>query len=98
MLSKKITPIQEDLNRRFFEAVATLEQLGRLPSLSGFCEENGLSAPRYRELRLKYGPCAAPDGASRYTYVETEAIYYLITRYSVSARWLYTGKGRAFTR
>ena len=94
MLSKEITPIQEGVNRRFFEAVEELKVLGRLRSLSGFCADSGLSAPRYRELRAKYGVSPVPDAACRYTYIETEALYFLATKYRVSPGWLLTGRGK----
>jgi len=94
MLSKEVSPIQEGVNRRFFEAVAQLQLLGRLHSLSGFCADSGLSAPRYRELRAKYGVTPDPESVSRYTYVETEALYNLVTKYRVSPGWLLTGRGR----
>lgn len=94
MISKEITPIQDGVNRRFFVAIAELETLGRLRSLSGFCDDSGLSAPRYRELRAKYGVTPVPASPCRYTYVEAEALYYLATKYHVSPRWLLTGRGK----
>jgi hypothetical protein len=91
------SPIQEALNRRFFIAVERLTADGVLHSLSGFADECGLHASRYRELRLLYG--IEPTGKqSRYMAVETEALYYLVTRYHVSARWLLTGKGNWHTK
>ncbi len=84
--------IQEAVNRRFFAAVETLVAAGVMRSLSGFVIECGLHAPRYREMRQQYG--VEPVGNSRYTAVETEALYYLCTEYGVSASWLLTGRGR----
>jgi hypothetical protein len=94
MLSKEITPAQEGVNRRFFEAVEELKVLGRLRSLSGFCADSGLSAPRYRELRAKFGVSPVPDAACRYTYVEADALVALVTKYRVSPGWLLTGRGK----
>lgn len=84
--------IQEAVNRRFFVAVDALVAAGAIRSLSGFVIDCGLHAPRYREMRQQYG--ATPMGGSRYTAVETEALYYLCTLHHVSASWLLTGRGR----
>ena len=91
-----LSPIAEGINRRFFQAVAALEDLGRLPSLSFFCEESGLSPSRYREARRAFGVTPSPKG-SRYTSVQVEGVYYLVTRYSVSPEWLITGRGNMFS-
>lgn len=91
--SDTASPVQEAVNRRFFTAVERLAAAGVLHSLSGFAQECGLHASRYREMRLVYG--SAPTGKpSRYMAVETEALYHLITHYHVSANWLFTGNGR----
>ena len=84
--------IQEAVNRRFFAAVETLVSTGAIRSLSGFIIDCGLHAPRYREMRQQYG--AEPVGGSRYTAVETEALYHLCADHHVSASWLLTGRGR----
>lgn len=84
--------IQEGVNRRFFAAVDALVAAGAIRSLSGFVIDCGLHAPRYREMRQQYG--TTPVGGSRYTAVETEALYYLCTLHHVSASWLLTGRGR----
>ena len=95
---KQATPvsyIQDGINRRFFQAVEALAQLGRLASLSAFCIEAGLSASRYREARRAFGVTPSPQG-SRYKSVQVEALYYLIVKYFVSPDWLLTGRGNMF--
>lgn len=94
--SKSSTEIQSMVNRRFFEVVDCLVENGTLHSLSGFAIECGLHAPRYREMRAVYGTRPTMGSSSRYVAVETEALFYLIARYHVSADWLMTGRGRMF--
>lgn len=48
-------PIKEEISRRFFLALERLVELNKVASLEAFCNEYGLSAPKYRELRLGYG-------------------------------------------
>lgn len=52
---KAPTPITEGITRRFFIALDAIIKLGKVSSLEAFCNEFGLSAPRYRETRLTYG-------------------------------------------
>lgn len=86
-----------EISRRFFAAVAALVDLGRLDSLSGFCEDNNLSAPRYRALRLAYGPTPKEDYKCPYNSVEVEALGALVSHYPVSASWLLSGRGKMLT-
>jgi hypothetical protein len=96
---KTVTLISDGVNRRFFLALETLVQTGRIASLNAFCLEYGLSAPRYREMRLTYGVTPRPAlKASRYKAVETEALYYLCDAFSVSAEWLLLGRGKMLRR
>ncbi len=80
-------------SRRFFAAVAALVDAGRLASLSAFCNENGLSAPRYRALRLAYGPTPKEGYKCAYSGVEVDALVVLASKYPVSPSWLLTGSG-----
>lgn len=84
-------------SRRFFSAVAALVDAGRLSSLSAFCDEHGLSAPRYRALRLAYGPTPKEGYVCPYSGVEVAALAILASKYPVSASWLLTGRGRVLT-
>ena len=84
-------------SRRFFSAVAALVDAGRLPSLSAFCEEAGLSAPRYRALRLAYGLTPKEGYVCAYKGVELEAVAFLASHYPVSASWLLSGRGSMLT-
>ena len=94
VLNRPPSGIQEAVNRRFFVAVDVLVATGALRSLSGFAIECGLHAPRYREMRLQYGTHPTEGHVSRYVAIETEALYCLVAKYHVSARWLLTGQGR----
>lgn len=78
-------------------AVERLVQLNKLASLESFCTLHGLSAPRYRELRLGYGVTPKPDYKPRYNGIELEAAHYLTANYPVSALWLLTGRGNMLT-
>ncbi len=90
-------PIREEVSRRFFLAVARLVELGKLASLEAFCSLHGLSASRYRELRLGYGPMPKPNYKPRYKGIELEAAHYLVAEFPVSAKWLLTGRGKMLT-
>lgn len=96
--SSVASPVAEAVSRRFFKAVAALVDCRLLRSLSGFCEEVGLSAPRYRALRLAYGPTPKEGYICPYTAVELEAVALLAANYPVSASWLLTGRGPMLTR
>lgn len=93
---KVVTEIEAGVNRRFFQAMDALEALGSLRSLSGFCDEVGLSAPRFREMRLEYGVTPAPGRVSRYSSLNVEALHYLVKDFGVSGDWLLAGKGKMF--
>lgn len=91
----KITksPISEGVSRRFFRAIDTLQSYGVIKSLEAFCDDFGLSSPRYREMRLTYGVAPVAGRVSRYKNVEIEALYYLVSNFPVSSDWLLTGRG-----
>ena len=91
---KDVTAIEDGVNRRFFQAIEALVSLGRLSALESFCNEAGLSAPRYREARYTYGVTPRTDKVSRYKSIEIEGLYVLASKYSVSSDWLLTGKGK----
>lgn len=93
---KVVTEIEAGVNRRFFQAMDALEALGSLRSLSGFCDEVGLSAPRFREMRLEYGVTPAPGRVSRYSSLNVEALHYLVKDFGVSGDWLLSGRGKMF--
>ena len=78
-------------------AVERLVHVKKLASLESFCTLHGLSAPRYRELRLGYGVTPKPDYKPRYNGIELEAAHYLTANYPVSASWLLTGRGNMLT-
>lgn len=95
MKAKPITQIQEGINRRFFIALEAIIGFGWVSSLESFCNEQGLSSGRYRELRLTFGVTPNPTSKpSRYKFVEQEALYALCSQYSVSAEWLLLGRGK----
>ena len=79
----KTSPISEAINRRFFVAIDMLVNLGKIDSLSHFCELHNLSAPRYREMRLGYGTTPKPGYQTRYKNLEVELIllWWLIILY-----------------
>ena len=98
IVPKIITPIEDGVNRRFFQAIEALVSLGRLSALESFCKEAGLSASRYRETRFTYGVTPRPGKVSRYKSIQIEALYYLVAKYSVSSDWLLTGRGNMFSK
>lgn len=94
--TKEVTAVEAAVNRRFFEVMEALQATGSIKSLSGFCIDNGLSAPRYREMRLQYGVAPKPGRESRYNFVGADALHLLIIDYGVSGDWLLAGKGKMF--
>lgn len=95
---KVLTKIEDGVNRRFFEAIEMLVSLDRLSALESFCNEAGLSPPRYREARYTYGVTPRTGKVSRYKTIEVEGLYYLVFNYSVSADWLLTGRGKILSK
>ena len=94
---KQVTPVMEGINRRFFAAVGVLIDMKSVNSLSAFCIEFDLSAPRYREMRATYGVNPNPNAKpSRYKHIEMDALYLLCKEYRISAEWLLLGKGYMF--
>ncbi len=90
-------PVRAEISRRFFMAMERLVELNKVASLEAFCTLHGLSAPRYRELRLGYGVTPKPGYTPRYKGIELEAAHYLTANYPVSAKWLLTGRGNMLT-
>lgn len=96
-LVKTEWPEREAISRRFFKAVQYLTDLKKLASLESFCNLHGLSAPRYRELRLGFGVTPKPGYKPRYRGIELEAAAALVGNYPVNAKWLLTGRGKMLT-
>jgi hypothetical protein len=95
--AKRVTPVMDGINRRFFTAVDALVTMGRVNSLEALCKEFDLHPPRYREMRLTYGVTPNPNSKpSRYINLEIDAIYHLCDKYSVSSEWLILGRGKMF--
>lgn len=90
-------PVRAEISRRFFVALERLIELQKVASLESFCNLHGLSAPRYRELRLGFGVNPKPDFKPRYSGIELEAAYYLVAKYPVSGNWLLSGRGKMLT-
>jgi hypothetical protein len=87
----------DGINRRYFMAVWTLVNEGRVNSLEALCKEIDLHPPRYREMRLTYGVAPGPNSkSSRYVNIEMDAIYHLCDKYLLSAEWLILGRGKMF--
>ncbi len=93
----KRSPISEGISRRFFEAIDALVAFGSVHSLEDFCNLHGLSASRYRAMRMQYGLTPKPGYESRYKNIELEAAYALVSSFPVSAGWLLTGRGKMLT-
>lgn len=94
-ISKSQMPITEGITRRFFVALDAIIKLKKVSSLEAFCNEFGLSAPRYRETRLTYGITPNPNSKpSRYKRMEFEALVNMCVKYDVSAEWLLLGRGK----
>lgn len=93
---KFVSDIEVGVNRRFFQVIEVLVSMRTIRSLSGFCDEVGLSAPRYREMRQEYGVAPTPGRVSRYTSINVEALCSVVSDYGVSGDWILTGRGKMF--
>ncbi len=82
----KISQQGIDINRRFFEALATLAQMKVIRGLQTFTREYGINRWNLITARNK------PD----ISVIKQEWLSYLVLGYGVSADWLLTGRGEMF--
>lgn len=80
-----ISDITQNINERFFLAIATLKRQRTIGGLGGFCKLYGISTGNMYTIRNK------KQGAVKIDY-----LYYLVKDFGVSADWLLTGEGSPF--
>ena len=86
--------MEEDFNKRFFEAIDALVNQGQISSLSGFIISIGRHPSKYRNLRQV---CYYRDKVKRhYSRIEFCVIYELVKQFHISLNWLYFGTGKMF--
>lgn len=83
------------MQRRFFEALEMLIDLGRVNSLSAFCSAYGLHRPKYSNIRTAINDPSKPG--TGYKFIDIDALAYLVRDYGVSSEWLLEGKGEMLT-
>lgn len=86
--------MENQFNRRFFEAIDTLITSGQIKSLSGFILSIGRHPSRYRNMRQVY--YYENNEKHQYGRIEFCVIYELVKQYHVSLNWLYFGIGKMF--
>lgn len=80
-----VSDITVAINRRFFEALASLKQRKDLGGVNGFCKKYGVSTGNMYTIKNQ------SNGAIKLDY-----LYFLVKDYGVSAEWLLTGDGDMF--
>jgi hypothetical protein len=91
MEAKVVRPEAHNVQRRFFEAIEMLIDLGRMNSLAAFCSEYGLHRPKYSNIRTAINDPSKPG--TGYKFIDIDALAYLVRDYGVSSEWLLVGKG-----
>lgn len=90
--TKKHSDIQTNVNRRFFIALQSVIDAGKVHSMRAFCEECGYRTSALRDLSREYG--VHPLGVhSKYASVSQDALYHIVMKFSISSDWLLTGRG-----
>lgn len=97
MDQKIIRPQVHDIQKRFFQALDTLIQGGRIRGLKTFCNQYGLHRPKYSNIRTGIRNEGKVDNRdSGYKLIDIDAMAYLVSDYGVSADWLLLGRGGMF--
>ena len=95
MAKENVSKRTKDIQSRFFQALETLIDSGKLKGLQTFCNKYELQRPKYSNLRSaqKSNNANAPG----YKFIDIDALSYLVEDFGVSAKWLLVGEGGMFT-
>ena len=86
------SPTTRAVQRRFFDALASIQESGGIVGLQTFCNRYGLNRTKYSRVRTSL----ANDTTGRYHHIDMDALAYIVADYNVNAEWLLTGHGDMF--
>lgn len=91
---KATTPTSNTLSiqRRFFDAIAVIQERGDINGLQTFCNRYGFNRTKYSRVRTMLHT----QSIGLYHRIDMDALTYIVTDYGVNADWLLTGHGEMF--
>ena len=95
MKARAYRPLEKEIQQRFFLALNTLIDTGKICTLKKFIEKYNLHEAKYVTVRMVL---ADPSKERKYRWIDLDALGYLVRDYGVSAEWLLTGKGTMFAK
>lgn len=90
-MKKSINTEALDIQRRFFEALDTAIMLGRVDSLTAFCDDHNFNRTKYSRIR---NTIDKPMEERLYKIIDIDALSAICKDFGVSADWLLTGRGK----
>lgn len=84
-------PLGYECQRRFFEAIDFLQDVGLLSDLTLFCKRACVNKTKYRALRKQYRDGKANEWRR---YIDVAALVLMCSAYPINAEWLLTGRGK----
>lgn len=91
---KQTTPTSntQSVQRRFFDALAHIQERGEIAGLGTFCTRYGLNRTKYSRIRT----AVRADSVGMYHHIDMDALTHIVSDYGVNAEWLLTGNGEMF--
>lgn len=93
MIATKPTTMTLSIQRRFFDALAAIQERGGIIGLQTFCNRYGFNRTKYSHVRK----AIRENSVGRYHSIDMDALSYMVTDYGINADWLLTGHGQMFT-
>lgn len=90
-MKKAINPEALEIQRRFFQALDMAISLGKVGSLTAFCDDHKLNRTKYSRIRSTLD---RPMEERLYKIIDLDALSSICRDFGVSAEWLLTGKGK----
>ena len=86
-----INPAALEIQRRFFQALDLAISLGKVGSLTAFCDGHKLNRTKYSRIRSTLDK---PMDERLYKVIDIDALSSICKDFGVSADWLLTGRGK----
>ncbi|MBQ2068778.1 MAG: hypothetical protein II465_01470 [Bacteroidales bacterium] len=94
-MKKAINPEAVEIQRRFFQALDMAISLGKVGSLTAFCDDHKLNRTKYSRIRSTIDK---PMEERLYKIIDIDALSSICRDFGVSADWLLTGRGKMLVR